>query len=108
MQSTNIVEGFRLSPQQRRLWKLQQDTAGDLRFAAQLVLLLEGEVQADALREALEKVCTRHQALRCTFRRLPGVVLPVQTISDQVALSWKAVAVSDEPESIVEEFDYEN
>ena len=113
MQSPTIVEGFRLSPQQRRLWKLQQDAVNDARFTAQLVLLLEGEVRADALREALERVCRRHQALRSTFRRLPGVALPVQSVADHVAVSWTVSEAPRSREELLERetrrlFDYEN
>lgn len=97
MQAT-VVEGFRLSPQQRRLWKLQQDTSGGPSpFVSQLVLLLDGEVQPEALSEALEKVCARHEALRTVFRRLPGVVMPVQVVQDQTSISWQAT-----------DLDYEN
>lgn len=97
MQST-IVEGFRLSPQQRRLWKLQQDTSGGASaFVSQLVLLLEGELRPEVLREALEKTCARHESLRTVFRRLPGVTMPVQVVQDQTLISWQAT-----------DLDYEN
>ena len=86
MQAT-IVEGFRLSPQQRRLWKLQQDTP--TAFASQLVLLVEGELSGDALRAAVEKICARHEALRTVFRLLPGVVMPVQVVGNEASLSWQ-------------------
>ncbi len=95
MQSTTIVEGFRLSPQQRRLWKLQQDATRDvLAFGSHLVLLLEGELRSDALRNALQKLCARHESLRTTFRRLPGVVMPFQSVNDGLTPSWNIVDLS--------------
>lgn len=93
-----VIEGFRLSPQQRRLWKLQHDIAGGASaLASRLVLLLEGELRPEALREALETVCARHESLRTVFRRLPGVAMPVQVVQDQSLISWDAT-----------DLDYEN
>jgi amino acid adenylation domain-containing protein len=108
MQSTT-VEGFRISPQQRRLWKLQQDT--NAAFGVQLVLLLEGELRIDALRAALEKVCARHKSLRTTFCRLPGVVMPLQSVQDCLNPVWETVDLSvDEWPAVGGQpsFDFEN
>lgn len=105
MQPTTVVEGFRLSPQQRRLWKLQQDTASA--FAAQLVLLIENELEADVLRGALEKVCA-HESLRTVFRRLPGVVMPVQVVSDDISLSWRAIDLRETNQSVAEMIELES
>src|SRR5215813_11212116 len=107
MQSS--VEGFRLSPQQRRLWKFATEraavtdpaavtdrfTGGDCVFSSQLVLSLEGAVRVDALREAVEKVCARHESLRITFRRLPGVAMPVQCVSDELTTAWQTVDLTE-------------
>ena len=93
MQAATFVEGFRLSPQQRRLWKLQE---GDFRsFVSSAVFSLEGKLQIDTLHEALEKVCARHESLRTTFRRLPGVLLPVQSVEDALGPSWRTIDLSD-------------
>lgn len=117
MQATTVVEGFRLSPQQRRLWKLQQDTGGGASaFTSQLVLLLEGELRAEAIREALEKVCARHESLRTVFRRLPGVVMPVQVVAEEISVSWQVVDLRETSNNIDEliesegrrTFDYEH
>jgi amino acid adenylation domain-containing protein len=76
-----VVEGFRLSPQQRHLWLLAQD-AGRTR-AAQCLLVLRGELDARALGEAAARVVSRHEMLRTTFRSLPGVKLPLQVIAEE-------------------------
>src|SRR5690349_1405557 len=88
MPSTNTVEGFRLSPQQRRLWTIQQHAAKA--FCSQLVLSLHGDLRIDALREALVGACGRHEAFRTTFRRVAGVLLPVQAV-EEMAPSWEAL-----------------
>src|SRR5215217_4360825 len=98
MQATAVVKGLRLSPQQRRLWKLQQDATFDARaFGSQLVLLLEGELRTDALRDALRKVCARHESLHSSFQLLPGVLLPVQSVDDDLTPSWHAVDLNGKP-----------
>src|SRR6201988_3114107 len=117
MQATTVVEGFRLSPQQRRLWKLQQDTAdGSPAFSSELGLLLQGELQAEVLREAIERVCVRQESLRTVFRRLPGVVMPVQVVIEENLLSWQVIDVNEtnrHVEELIESkrgrsFDYED
>jgi len=112
-----VIEGFRLSPQQRRLWKLQQETpGGSAAFNSQLVLLLEGELRTEVLREALEKVCARHESLRTVFRRLSGVVMPVQVVTEDVSLSWQIIDLRETKQRLDEliaaegrrAFDYEH
>lgn len=95
MQATTVVEGFRLSPQQRRLWKLQQDTDSGSAFTSQLVLLVEGELRTEVLRQAIERLCARHEALRTVFRRLPGVAMPVQVVGEDVSLSWEVIDLQE-------------
>src|SRR5688572_21702922 len=121
MQAAPFVEGFRLSPQQRRLWNLQ-DSASDCRsFVSLVVLSLEGELRGDRLRKALEKVCVRHESLRTTFRRVPGVSWPLQSVEGVLSPSWRTIDLSDvtgsaqndEVEALLalerrRKFDYEN
>jgi len=117
MHPTNTVVGFRLSPQQRRLWNFQQSLLGNSRaFCAQLVLLLEGELRTRSLQEALAEVCRRNEVLRTVFRRLPGVALPVQSV-EEIAPSWEARDLRGLDATLIEqavsaetkrEFDYEN
>ena len=95
MQAATFVEGFRLSPQQRRLWKLQEAAGENRSFVSLVVFLLEGKLRVDALRGALGRVCARHEALRTTFRRVPGVVLPVQSVEPVLRPSWRTIDLSD-------------
>ncbi|MET0624809.1 MAG: amino acid adenylation domain-containing protein [Pyrinomonadaceae bacterium] len=80
-----MVEGFRLSPQQRRLWLLQQGDGAAYR--ARCAVLVEGVLDERALRDALVAVVKRHQILGTTFRGAPGISLPVQVIDDGGAAS---------------------
>ena len=71
------TEGFPLSVQQRRIWAARPEAAHRLR-----ALLLEGQLDVGALREALGAVVERHEILRTTFRPTPGLRLPLQVISE--------------------------
>jgi amino acid adenylation domain-containing protein/non-ribosomal peptide synthase protein (TIGR01720 family) len=103
--SQQTLVGFRLSPQQRRLWLDQ--LSGEGMFCAQVAVLLEGSLEDDDLFKALLRVVARHEALRTTFHRLRAMKFPVQVIAEEPALSWRIVDSrvdkTHAQESIVEE-----
>ena len=74
-----FIEGFRLSPQQRRLWTLPQAPSGR---TAQAVFRLAGELGRGALQRALESVVARHEILRTTYLCLSGMDLPIQRVGE--------------------------
>jgi amino acid adenylation domain-containing protein len=80
------VQGFRLSPQQRRGWTLWRD-AGTV-YGARCAVLLEGDLREARLEEALHRVVDRHDILRTTFRSLPGMRFPVQVITETGSVAW--------------------
>src|SRR5215475_13159849 len=82
----DTLEGFRLSPQQQRVWLLQQETPCQP-YRAQCAVLLEGNIDKATLQVALQRVVNRHQILRTTFRFLPGMRLPLQVIADS-HIAW--------------------
>ena len=82
------INGFRLSPQQKYLWLLQQDSPA---YRAQCAILIEGNLQANALKEALQKVSDRHEILRTSFQRRSGIKFPIQVIGDRSLISWQIV-----------------
>ena len=73
-----LIDGFELSYQQKRAWLLQQDSSA---YRAQTAILLEGDLNIGALEEALGRVISRHEILRTTFVRQPGVRYPIQVIA---------------------------
>jgi amino acid adenylation domain-containing protein/non-ribosomal peptide synthase protein (TIGR01720 family)/FkbM family methyltransferase len=87
------VEGFRLSPQQKRLWQLQAD--GSAAYRAQGVVLIDGPLQPAALAAALQQVVDQHEILRTSFHCLPGTELPVQVIAEQAAAIYHSYDLSD-------------
>ena len=84
--AATTIQGFRLSPQQERLWRLTGGTAG----RAACAVLLRGGLDLDALRHALERVVARHEILRTSFLLLPGMAIPLQVISEEAIfeLAW--------------------
>jgi len=92
MQASIDIQGFRLSPQQRRLWALQQilGTAH-----VQGVLLIEGMLDIVRLERAVDTVVAKHEALRTLFCREPGVKVPLQVISDECRPEWAVIELRE-------------
>jgi amino acid adenylation domain-containing protein len=83
--SNQTLEGFRLSPQQKRLWTLQQLTEG-IPYRVQAGILIEGNLNKEVLNIALQKVVNIHEILRTNFKCLPGMTIPLQVINDYCPL----------------------
>ncbi|MDZ7967875.1 MAG: amino acid adenylation domain-containing protein [Nostoc sp. DedSLP03] len=81
-----IVEGYRLSPQQKHLWLLQQ-TDHNQTYRAQCAIKIEGNLDTTNLKMALQDVVNRHEILRTKFHCLPEMILPIQVIADSTILS---------------------
>jgi amino acid adenylation domain-containing protein len=80
-----VNEGFRLSPQQRHLWSLQQ--AGDeLPYRAQCAVLIEGSLNRQILRAALRDLSDRYEILRTTFPCPRGTRIPLQRVNEHSTL----------------------
>ncbi|HEX5758394.1 MAG TPA: amino acid adenylation domain-containing protein [Thermoanaerobaculia bacterium] len=80
------LTGFRLSPQQRRLWLLQE---GSRAFRAQIAVRIDGDLDAERLRRALNRVVARHASLRTWFRAIPGVKVPLQVVAEEAEVAWR-------------------
>ena len=84
--SQNNVEGFRLSPQQRHVWSLQQVSAFPI-YQVLSTISINGNLSAEILERAVADVVRRHEILRTTFQRPSGIKIPFQVISDAARLS---------------------
>ncbi|MCF2149913.1 amino acid adenylation domain-containing protein [Desmonostoc muscorum LEGE 12446] len=71
------IQGFPLSPQQKHLWLVQQ---GSNLYRNQCAVLIEGDLQVEILKEALEKVIARNEILRTNIHRPRGLKIPIQVI----------------------------
>ena len=87
MQNT-IVEGFRISPQQKRLWLWQKESCA---YRAQSAILLEGSLNIAILKTALERVVSLHEIFRTIFYRRPGIKIPLQVVTEGSNFSWHEV-----------------
>ena len=91
--SHSTLEGFRLSPQQRRIWSLWQQGLRPL-ARSECALLLQGALEPDALREAAEGLVAAHEILRTTFHRPAGMRFPLQVVAAAGEVCWKEVDLS--------------
>jgi len=80
----DVIEGFRLSPQQSHLWSLQR--AGDeQQYRAQCAILIEGNLNLEDLKAVLRDISDRYEILRTTFRCPHGTNVPLQAVNEQSA-----------------------
>jgi amino acid adenylation domain-containing protein len=88
------VQGYRLSPQQKRLWELGAENPA---FQAWTVLEWAGGIRLERLDAAIARVVARHDILRTTFRRPPTMQVGVQVVADRadVRVSRPGIALSD-------------
>jgi len=89
----SAAEGFRLSPQQRSLWSLQQTTEGQP-FRAFAAIQIEGDLQPHVLQDAVQHIVGRHEILRTTFSRPPGIKTVFQVVGETSQFSWETVDLS--------------
>src|SRR6266511_2065148 len=94
MQSKTAVEGYQLTPQQTRLWLLQQ-ADGSPAYKSQSAALLEGDLDPDALKAAISEVVNRHEILRTRFLFLPGMTVPLQAIESGQQVDVRDLDLSD-------------
>lgn len=84
------VEGFRLSPQQARLWLLKGQNPAD--HLSQMAILVEGSLDVESLKSALREIVARHGILRTSFYSQPGVKVPLQVIAEESEHEWRMIA----------------
>ncbi|MFG2641336.1 condensation domain-containing protein [Streptomyces sp. NPDC048370] len=84
-----------LSPAQRRLWALGRLRPGDPFFSIPFAVTVEGPLDVAALRQALDALVLRHDALRVRIAR-DADGEPVQEIGAPPALETDPVEVTEE------------
>ncbi|HEY0101785.1 MAG TPA: amino acid adenylation domain-containing protein, partial [Pyrinomonadaceae bacterium] len=87
------VEGFRLSPQQARLWLLREQYP--VSRLAQRAIFIEGSLDIEALKRALREIVARHDILRTGFYAQTGIKMPLQVIAEDGEPEWRVVARED-------------
>ena len=89
---TTTLAGFRLSPQQKYLWILQEN---NINYLAKCTIKIQGKVKVNILKSALEKILNRHDSFRTTFQRRPGIKMPIQVILDKGKIDWNYLNLSN-------------
>ena len=86
---------FEPSLQQRRVWR-RQELEGQAAYAAQALLIIEGEIEPERLEAAIAEVVGRYEILRTGFVRISGQQQPLVTINADAKLNWEIVDLQDE------------
>jgi hypothetical protein len=86
------VEGYLLSPQQARLWFLQEalQPAG---FRTQFAVLIEGALEKKRLIATLENMVERHTILGARFIRTANLRAPAQVIGGRAEISFEEISL---------------
>lgn len=88
------LEGFDISPQQRRIWLLQRHTDA---LYARVVLELQGDLDVGQARSAVKQLTDKHEILRTNFVRVPGRVFPVQVVHSALPPDWQEIDLEPLP-----------
>jgi amino acid adenylation domain-containing protein/non-ribosomal peptide synthase protein (TIGR01720 family) len=75
--SQNTLQGFKLSPQQRRSWALQPQRGI---YRARATFSLTGEIDRERLWRAVGQVAERHEILRTVFLNAAVLSMPLQAV----------------------------
>jgi amino acid adenylation domain-containing protein len=92
--SLGQVEGFRLSPQQKRVWLLQQAGAA-ASYRSVSVIYINGTLEPAKLEHALRELVAENEILRTVYTCLPGMNVPVQVIREPDSSPLEIVDLSE-------------
>jgi amino acid adenylation domain-containing protein len=83
---TQKISGFQLSPQQKRLWNLQQHSSA---FCSQCSIFIDGNLQLEILHNTIQEIINQHDILKTSFYCPPGLKTPVMVIADRIDWYWE-------------------
>ncbi len=82
------LQGYRLSPQQRRVWTIGHESAA---YRVMGKVLIRGRLNIEHLQSALHTIIHRHEILRTTFHHRPGIKVPIQVIHNTLMPIWHTI-----------------
>jgi hypothetical protein len=85
------IEGYQLSPQQKRIWQLQ----GNQTFCAQVAVKLKGLLNLEKLKTVIANLSRNHEILRTTFQQPVGMKFPLQIINHEETFFWQFISLED-------------
>jgi amino acid adenylation domain-containing protein len=89
--SDRTLESFQISPQQERVCAAEPHAPA---ARVQAVLAIAGRLDAAAIADALRMTVGRHESLRTTFVRQPGLTLPLQAVNPQLEPQVQTLDIS--------------
>src|SRR6266700_5560518 len=89
---TLATAAFKLSSQQERAWLQHESGTPQI---AQCVIELDGEVDAERIKRALQQLVAKYEILRTVFRRQTGIKLPFQIIQEDPQFRFEHVLNDD-------------
>ncbi|NJM65766.1 MAG: amino acid adenylation domain-containing protein [Acaryochloris sp. RU_4_1] len=94
------LEGFRLSPQQQRVWQFATQADNSV-YCAQVAIAISGNLDLTTLKTTVQRVMERHEILRTTFHCLPEMTFPLQAIAPDPTHSlrvedWNHLSIHDQ------------
>jgi amino acid adenylation domain-containing protein len=88
---TQTIQGYQLSPQQKRIWQLQ----GNQTFCAQVAVKLEGSLNREKLKTVIANLSGNHEILRTSFQQPTGMKFPLQVINQEETFSWQFISLEN-------------
>ena len=95
-------EYYPMSSAQKRTYLIQQMQPESVTYNMPNNMKLTGEVNADALRAALQEMTDRHEILRTAFLMIDGE--PVQKVLNHVEADFEYVTSEESDEKLISEF----
>ncbi|HEY6254025.1 MAG TPA: condensation domain-containing protein, partial [Candidatus Angelobacter sp.] len=86
MSTRPILEGYRISPEQRRAWAVQQGKR--VKLGASAVVMVEGCLDGGRFRSCVDWIAKQYEILRTDFQQLSGMTEPLQVISNDAEWQW--------------------
>jgi amino acid adenylation domain-containing protein len=86
MSTIPLLEGYRISPEQRRAWVVQQSKRAEL--GASAVVMVEGCLDGGRFRGCVDWIAKEYEILRTDFQQLSGMTEPLQVISSDAEWQW--------------------
>ena len=92
-----------LSLPQERVWFFERLSPGNLAYNFQATVSLQGQVDVDALRAALDEIVRRHEVLRTAFVAVDGVGHQVPIAEAKASLKVLDVPAADADDAVAAE-----
>jgi amino acid adenylation domain-containing protein len=106
---TETIQGFELSPQQKRLWLVSQNDKHQP-YRAQCLLSIQGQLEVACLKTAISHLVQRHEILRTSFSPLRDRSIPLQVVHEGCDFrfnhfDWEELSTEERAASIEELWD---